>query len=172
VRAFPPASVGGDAGYTEELMRRIRHRPSAPLLALARYRLSRFDRSRLRARAATGEAVVRGLPPSFDHPGRNAPLRTHWVVPVVAPEPEVVVRRLRDAGFDAARATSSIAALAAPDDRPDLVPHAANALMAGIVFVPAPPELGARRLRRLVAALAAAGRAEEQRHRERLEVHA
>ena len=160
VRAFPPVEARGDAdaveaARTEELLLRIRRAPSAPLLALVRRRLARFDERRLAARAATGEAVARTLRAPLVQPGGGAALRTHWVLPVVAPEPEKLVAALRAAGFDAARATSSIATVAPPPDRPDLRPRAAEAMMEGIVFVPAPPYLGAQRRRELVSALAA-----------------
>jgi len=170
VRAFPPASGDeSESTQTEELLSRIRRGPSAPLLALVRRRLSRFDMSRLEHRANRGERLVSALPASLVHPGAAARLRTHWVVPIVAPDPEALVWSLRAAGFDAARATSSIEAVAAPADRPDLVPRAAEALLAGIVFVPAPPELARSRLRRLVAALAVAGGTPERRSCRRAE---
>lgn len=142
VRAFP-------AGGTPELIARLERRPCRPLLALLAHRLRTFDRRRLRARAAAGDRLARGLPAGLRHPGRAAPEHTHWLFPVVAPCPGELIARLRAAGFDAARGASSVAAVVAPDGRPDAEPCEATRMMADLVFLPAYPELGARRLDRL-----------------------
>ena len=55
VRAFP----GGEP--VELLFRRLRRRPSRPLLAVLARRLRRFDGARLARRAAAGERATRGL---------------------------------------------------------------------------------------------------------------
>ncbi|HXF98882.1 MAG TPA: DegT/DnrJ/EryC1/StrS family aminotransferase, partial [Gaiellaceae bacterium] len=91
---------------------RIRRRPSAPLLALLRRRLATFDRERLARRAALGERLASALPQELFHPGRRAPVRTHWVFPVVAGDPGRLLAEVRRQGLDAApaRATSAIVA--------------------------------------------------------------
>ena len=157
VKAFPHAQAA-EPERAETLLRRVRHRPSAPLLWLLRRRLERFPAPRLARRTEVGESVVESLPPPLTHPGRDAPLRTHWVLPVVASDPDVVVATLREHGFDAARGTSSIAVIDAPPGRDDVEPRAARELMRRVVFVPAPPELSRRGEARLVAALHDAAR--------------
>ena len=99
------------------LLSRIRRRPSEALLALVERRLRRFDRSRLGRRERLGEYVADGLPTSLFHPGHAALERTHWVFPVVAPDRARLTTSLRRSGFDAATATSSLAAVPAPEDR-------------------------------------------------------
>lgn len=136
-----------------DLLAQIRRRPSAPLLALLERRLRRFDRGRLEARAATGERVVAGLPPSLAHAGAAALDRTHWVLPVLCADRRRVVASLRRAGFDAAEATSAIAAVGPPEDRPDLAAPVAAQTIANILFLPAYPELGDAETERLLAAL-------------------
>jgi len=145
-------SVRGFPGEGDELFASLRARPSAPLLAVLARRLRTFDRTRIRARAETGEAVARSLSPRFVRPGRDARERTHWVFPVVAPDPPALVAALRDAGFDAARGTTAIGVVSAPADRPELEPREACALLESVVFLPVHSELGARRLRALVQA--------------------
>jgi dTDP-4-amino-4,6-dideoxygalactose transaminase len=141
-----------------ELSRRIRRRPSAPQLALLARRLRRFDAERLEARARSGNRLATALPRDLVRPGRAALDPTHWVFPVVASERAALIAALRRAGFDAAAATSSITAVAPPSDRPDLRPEEADRMMAGVVFLPAYPELGDRELARLASTVAEAVR--------------
>ena len=70
--------------------------------------------------------------------------------------PASVVASLRRAGFDAATATSSIAAVTPPPDRPDLAAHAAERTVDGVVFLPVYPELGEREVERFLTAVAEA----------------
>lgn len=139
---------------------RIRRRPSVPLLALLERRLLRFDHRRLEARARLGERVAEVLPHSLFHPGRAALDRTHWLFPVVTADRASVIASLRRAGFDAATATSSIATVTPPPDRPDLAARAAERMVDGVVFLPVYPELREREVEHLLTAIADAdGRA-------------
>jgi perosamine synthetase len=145
-------SVKGFAG--SELTRRIRRRPSAPLLAVLARRLRRFDVERLEARTRAGERVAATLPEQVRRPGREAADPTHWVFPVLAADRGALVSHLRRTGFDAATATSSIDAVPAPEDRPELRPTQAERTIAEVVFVPAYPELGDDELDRLAESVA------------------
>jgi dTDP-4-amino-4,6-dideoxygalactose transaminase len=136
------------------LLSRIRRRPSAALLAHVERRLRLFDRSRLERRARLGEHVADSLPTSFFHPGHDALERTHWVFPVVASNRAELTTSLRRSGFDAATATSSLAAIPAPADRPELVPQAALRIMSDIVFLPLYPELEEEELDEMLEAVA------------------
>ena len=136
VKAFPHRL--DDASTTDEFLRRLRRAPSAPLLRLMRRRLRRFDHERLARRATYGELAGATLPVTLKQPGRLALDRTHWVFPVLAADPDALVRELRDAGVDAARGTSSIDAITGAGP----IPTRACAVMDRIVFVPVYPELG------------------------------
>jgi perosamine synthetase len=144
VRAFPESAEANGA-----LLGRIRHQPSAPLLALLARRLRTFDAARLARRAQSGERVARLLPASVHHPGGFATTRTHWLFPVVGSDPEKLVFALWRRGFDASRVTSSIAPVPAPPDLPRLVPEDANRMMSHLVFLPVYPELPEEALDRL-----------------------
>ena len=124
-----------------DLLSKIRRRPSAPLLALLERRLKQFDRGRVQRREQLGEYLTERLPESIFHPGVEASNRTHWVYPVVVSDRVEVVRSLREAGFDAATATSSLAPVDPPADRPDLQPEVAREIMSGVVYLPLYPEL-------------------------------
>jgi perosamine synthetase len=144
-------AVKGFRGPT--LFPRIRKRPSAALLALVERRLRRFDHSRLERRGLIGEYVAAGLPKSLFLPGHAAPERTHWVFPVVAPDRTRLTKFLRLSGFDAATATSSLAPVPAPEDRPELAPEAAVRIMSDIVFLPLYPDLDDTEVDELLAAV-------------------
>ena len=73
--------------------------------------------------------------------------------PVACRDPKRAIEHLREAGFDATAATSSIAAVEAPQDRPDLEPRGSIDFMNQVVFVPVYPELPERAFRRLLETL-------------------
>ena len=136
VRGFPPREPAAT------FFRRLRHRPSAPLLAMLDRRLRTFDEKRLVKRAMTGERIARRLRVVDLHPGQRSLERTHWLFPVIVADPEVLVADLRRLDLDASQATSSIAAVEAPAGRPS--PAEASLMMSGVVFLPVYPELPAR----------------------------
>jgi perosamine synthetase len=136
VRAFGASDEG-----IEELLRRIRHQPSAALLSLLSRRLRTFDEGRLARRARSGELAASRLPGTVSHPGGYAPVRTHWLFPVVVPDPDSLVAALRERGFDASRATSSIAPVPATPGLTRFTPEKANRMMSRVVFLPVYPEL-------------------------------
>src|SRR5215210_1865507 len=91
-------------------LRRLRQRPSAPLVAMLSRRLKTFDGERVARRAKAGEHFARSLRVEELHPGRRSLERTHWLFPVVVADPEALILALRERGLDASQATSSIAA--------------------------------------------------------------
>jgi len=133
VRGFPPREP--EAAF----FRRLRHRPSAPLLAMLSRRLRTFDEKQLQRRASTGERFARRLRVVDLHPGRNSLQRTHWLFPVVVEDSEALILGLRERGLDASQATSSIAVVDAPGGRSS--PAEASLMMSGVVFLPVYPEL-------------------------------
>jgi hypothetical protein len=136
----PPSSEDRD-----EFGEWLRRRPSAPLLALLRRRLRTFDAKRLAHRAERGEAAASRLPAGVFQPGRRAGERTHWVFPIAVADPNRAIGILREHGFDATAATSSIAAIEPARD--------SARLMQQVVFVPVYPELPDRAFRRLLSVL-------------------
>ena len=74
--------------------------------------------------------------------------------PVVAPDRARLTTSLRRSGFDAATATSSLAAVPAPVDRLELTPTTAARIMSDIVFLPLYPELDEAELDEMLAAVA------------------
>ena len=134
----------------EALQARIRHRPAPALLALLSRRLRRVDQNRLEARAAFGEELSRRLPAGYLHPGDGLQRRTHWLFPVLAPDPDGLVAALRARKIDVSRGTSNLVAVSSDDGS---TPQQAGRLMSSIVYLPSYPELGADGLDRLVTGL-------------------
>ena len=134
------------------LITQLEVRPSAPLLATLAYRLRTFDEVRLRRRAAAGEWLSGRLPREVTLAGRRMESRTHWLFPVISREPDRLILACRRAGMDAARGASSVTVVPAPSDRPEADPASAREMMAGLVFLPAYPELSRRSLGLLVVA--------------------
>jgi dTDP-4-amino-4,6-dideoxygalactose transaminase len=133
VRGFPPHEP------VATFFRRLRHRPSAPLLAMLYRRMRTFDGKRLARRAKSGERFASRLRVVDLHPGRYSSRRTHWLFPVIVADPGALVADLRRHGLDASRATSSIAAVEAPTGCSS--PAEASLMMSGVVFLPVYPEL-------------------------------
>jgi dTDP-4-amino-4,6-dideoxygalactose transaminase len=134
------------------LLPQLEVRPSAPLLAMLAYRLRTFDAARLRRRAAAGEWLYGRLPGALTLAGHRMESRTHWLFPVISREPDQLIFSCRRAGVDGARGASSVSVVPAPDGRPEADPIAARQMMAGLVFLPAYPELSHHCLIRLVEA--------------------
>jgi perosamine synthetase len=132
------------------LLPQLEVRPSAPLLAMLAYRLRTFDAARLRRRAAAGEWLNVRLPAHVTHAGHRMESRTHWLFPVISSEPDQLIVACRRAGVDGARGASSVTVVPAPAGRPEAEPVAARHMMAGLVFLPAYPELSRGCLARLV----------------------
>ncbi len=138
VRGFPPWE--SEATY----LRRLRQRPSAPLLAMLSRRFKTFDGEWVARRASIGEQFVGRLQVGELHPGRRSLEKTHWLFPVVVEDPEALILALRERGLDASRATSSITVVGAPEGYS--TPTEASMMMAGVVFLPVYPELPSQAL--------------------------
>ena len=137
----------------EALRARIRRRPAAALLAVLCRRLGMVDQDRLARRAAMGDELRAGLPAAYLHPGDELLRRTHWLFPVLAPEPHALVAALGAAGIDVSTGTSNLVAVPHEDGS---VPECAGRLMSSIVYLPSYPELGREGRDRLLAGLRAA----------------
>lgn len=111
-----------------ELLRAIRRRPCAALLALLARRLRRFDPRAIEERIALARALFARYP-ELARPGSRAALHTHWVVPVCSAAPDKLLRRLWRAGFDATRGATSLYVVPPP-------PPEADRVMAQVVYVP------------------------------------
>jgi dTDP-4-amino-4,6-dideoxygalactose transaminase len=145
---FISGAVRGFAG--DDLIGRIRRRPSAPLLAMLDRRLRSDLRRRIDRRIAAAEFVAERL---ADTPiaGCDAQPHSHWVFPVVSRNPTALVERLAALGFDAAHGTSSL--FAVPAVGGDMPATDARRLMEQIVYLPVDSTTTASKLEALADAV-------------------
>lgn len=127
VRSTPARDREAFAGW-------LRRRPSAPLVRMLGRRLRNFPAERLRARTQAGDSLAAALPEGLFRPGARASHHTYWLFPVVTDQRLRLIDGLRREGFDASQGASQIAAV-------EPAPPGAAWVMAGIVFLPAYPEM-------------------------------
>ena len=142
VRGFP-----GD-----DLLKQIRHRPSAPLLSLLARRIRRFDHGTIAQRTAIARLAIDQMP-SIRRPGAEATDHTHWVFPILHEEPEALQQSLWGKGFDATRGATSLCVVDPPADRPELEPVEARQAFQRLLYLPVYAGLSQRCIRRLAAAV-------------------
>ncbi|HUG90882.1 MAG TPA: DegT/DnrJ/EryC1/StrS family aminotransferase [Planctomycetaceae bacterium] len=144
--------AGGDGGRSD--IDRFRRRPSAPLMALLRRRLRRYDPRRVEAKTARGELLASLIQPALRCPGAALAPHNYWVFPVWSEDPAATIIRLNRAGFDATQG-QSMCVIPASDQRPELDPAGARELLARLVYVPLYAELPELEIRRLATVLLA-----------------
>ena len=132
-------------GYRDaDLLRQLRRRPSAALLAMLDRRLRRYDPARVRERARAGQLLADALDPRVVRLGARAQRPTAWLVAVISADPAALVAAGRRAGFDLTCGSSTLVAL-------DESCRRAHRAMAGVVYLPAHPGIPDCDLRRLAA---------------------
>ena len=150
------ASVRGFGGG--ELLKKIRRRPSLPLLSLLRRRITQGSQSSVTRRCARAQRLIELLS-AVERPGATAAWHSHWVFPVVHPRADALIVHLRAHGFDATRGVSSMAVVAAPGGSRAILAAsaaentAANAFAAQC-YLPAHDGMRVRDIERLAAAVA------------------
>jgi perosamine synthetase len=135
------ATRGFPADTPEALLRALRWRPCDALCETLRAALAGFDGARVARRRAAGEGLLAALGEEVTVLGRAMPERTHWLFAVLVDRPDALVTALRGAGLDGARGTSSIAALEAPAERPEMRVARCEGWAERVVFLPAYPEV-------------------------------
>jgi dTDP-4-amino-4,6-dideoxygalactose transaminase len=135
-----------------DFFEKIRHRPSAGLLALIGRRLDAADGSRITARVRAAQSLRERIGTSFELPGGDAPFHSYWVFTLATGRPEVLILRLRAAGFDATQA-ATLRSVPAPAGRPESEPRAAQEILSRTVYLPLYPEMPERAIERLARVL-------------------
>lgn len=158
-------SKGFPAETPEALLRALRHRPCEALCETLARRIEGFDSARVMRRREAGERMRARLAGAVVMPGSEMPARTHWLVAVRVPDPDGLVKTLRAEGFDAARGTSTLAAVPEAPERPEVRAPACASWKDTVVFLPAYPEVpDADRDRMADAVLRHAERARREGH--------
>jgi len=96
-RGFPGADV----------MMKIKYRPCYGNLRMLQHKLSNFDQSRIHKRKLLANQLLLNVD-SRNIIGAANLRHTHWVIPIVAPNPSLLIDKLREKGFDATSKASSL----------------------------------------------------------------
>lgn len=129
------------AGTPEALQRAVRFQPCEALCATLSSRLSADGWARVDRRREAGERMTARLGEAVPVLGRAMPARTHWLFAIRVRDPDGLVRTLRREGFDAARGTSTIAAVPEAPERPGQVAKQCASWLEEVVFLPVYPEV-------------------------------
>lgn len=136
----------------DEIMRRLRQRPSAPLLAAMARRFARFDHPRIARRTANGKLLTDLLRGHVVCPGADVEPHSYWLFPVLVTDPARTIAALAEAGFDATQA-QTMRAIETPPDRPELDPVRVKDALAHMILVPCWPGIPEAELRRMADVL-------------------
>lgn len=126
----------------------IRRQPSAPLLSLLFRRIAYFHPRQLKRRTDRGNRLFALVSGAAKCPGAASEIHSYWVFPVLAEQPEKLIRRLLSAGFDAS-AAHSLSVVQPPADRSEQRALCSEWLLPRIVHLPCYPEMPDHELRRL-----------------------
>lgn len=140
LRAFS----GGD------LFARLRQQPSVPLLRTLERRLRQPATKPIAERIALVHVVTTAFP-DLSRPGASASHHTHWLFPMLTPEPERLMHHLWTKGFDATCGASNLLYVPAPEGRP--APVHAMRLMADVLYLPLFPSATTREMQEMANAV-------------------
>jgi perosamine synthetase len=117
----------------ENLLPQIRKRPASALLLLLHQRIINFEMRSLEERKKRVEDLAARLPQGIRPVAFGQENHRYWLCPIRVPRPEVLVKSLYEAGFDAADGGTSLAVVSSVED---VKPEMAEKMMAEIVYLP------------------------------------
>lgn len=139
----------------DELISRLRHQPCATLLALLRRRLQGYSEERLGSQTHRGQRLIQLLQeycPEIRVPGVAASPHIHWVVPILAEDPEIAIATLGNAGFDSTQG-NSMTVVDPPATRPECEPITTREMFQHLLYLPCYPAMDDTTLVSLAQAL-------------------
>jgi dTDP-4-amino-4,6-dideoxygalactose transaminase len=122
-----------------DLFTRLRQQPGAPLLRTLDRRLrepAQVRQASIAARVAVVRAVVEEAP-ELRHVGGRAAHHSHWLFPLLSPQPDALMHHLWRRGYDATRGASNLCCVSAPAGR--MAPRQAMRLMEEVLYLPLCP---------------------------------
>jgi perosamine synthetase len=134
---------------TGEILSQLRYRPPVGMLRLLHRRFTNLDRSRFDRRERAARNFWTLLNRSDLQPGNKASRHSYWVVPIMTENPQLLMHRLRAAGFDPTTGATSLKAIGSGATQ-------ATRLMNSILYLPISPALPATEIERLVRSISQA----------------
>jgi perosamine synthetase len=129
-----------------DLFARLRQQPSVPLLRMLQRRLRQSSAESVAERVAIVDVVTSEFP-ELNRPGADAPRHSHWLFPMLTPQPEETMHQLWARGFDATCGASNLISVKAPAGR--AAPVQAERLMEEILYLPLYPSSSASEMREM-----------------------
>jgi perosamine synthetase len=125
-----------------DIQSQLHYRPPIGMLRLLQYRLENLDLSRFDRRQQAADNFFILLDRSDFQPGRKANRHSHWVVPIMTKNPQLLMQKLRSAGFDTTAGTTSLKAIGSGSIH-------AKQLIDSILYLPISASLPAAEIARL-----------------------
>lgn len=124
-------------GFPNNLMDKIRRRPSVALLRNLTLRLLDFKQEEFNVSKLKGDYMQAKLPVSYHVVGENAMVRNYWLFPVLVDNPDKFVGYLNDYGVDASTGSTQLRCVQ-DDTVPDssIVSPSAKFIMDHVVYLP------------------------------------
>ena len=144
---------GMTRGFSEsDLMPQLRRQPCAALLTMLRHRVETYDTSRVTRRIANARKIIERLEFAEAYPELLDERHSFWLFPFPADDPQAVIDRLRQHGFDSAR-RGRLEVVPPPGDQSNLACDSAAALLDRTVFLPCYPEMPPMAIDRMCEAI-------------------
>ncbi|WP_199118005.1 aminotransferase class V-fold PLP-dependent enzyme [Pedobacter sp. ASV28] len=93
-----------------DVMKKISYRPSYPNLRVLKNKIENFDRAVIYKRQTLASQLLQQLNGKVKIGAHNSK-HTHWVIPIETETPALLIRQLKDKGFDATAKASSLVKL-------------------------------------------------------------
>ncbi|WP_256009771.1 aminotransferase class V-fold PLP-dependent enzyme [Desertivirga xinjiangensis] len=129
-----------------DLFKRIRIKPSLPLILLIKRKIKNFRTESIDLRSGYGSEILNNLPDQVKVGNTNLQ-HTFWVLPINAPYPEKLIKTLRLKGFDATSKASSLVKLS---NKPTTDIHSDELQFEKLVYLPMYPAMKTKDRLRLI----------------------
>ena len=153
-------------GFPDKLMERLRTQPSTALLSMLYHRLSSFDPIVFQHHQDNCDLMIELLPKGVTVPGRDAPVRNHWLFPVLVDHSDDVLKELVNAGIDTFKGATQLALVPKPDGfngQIQSTPKAAK-IMEQVIYLPVDRRLSTDAIVRIAATMHRVIERVEKRH--------
>ena len=133
-----------------DLFARLRQQPSVALLRVLERRLRQSGVQAVAERVAIVATVTSAFP-ELNRPGIEAAHHTHWLFPMLTPQPDKLMRALWAKGFDATCGASNLVSVQAPAGH--TAPEQAERMMGEVLYLPLYPSATNNAMREMAHAV-------------------
>ncbi|XP_045178901.2 uncharacterized protein LOC123538678 [Mercenaria mercenaria] len=95
-------------GFPDQMLKKIKHRPSTPLLTMLRKRLKDFRQADYDIGQVKAEYVRMRLPEEAQLVGMKAKVNNYWLFPILVESPDTILSCLNALGVDAYRGATQL----------------------------------------------------------------